>query len=158
MQGSYPGFVPDGWKITPGIRIGTSRRNGRRLRNNFTNSRARFGGDLQGVLDKLDYLQDLGINAIYFNPLNDSPSLHKYDARHYGTSTGRLARSSRRHRDHRRREPGRPRHVEVDGGGQVVPEIDPRGAPPQHAGDHRLFVEPHRQHVLGMEGSREKSG
>ncbi len=43
----------------------------------------RYGGDLQGVLDKLDYLQDLGINAIYFNPLNDSPSLHKYDARSY---------------------------------------------------------------------------
>ncbi len=43
----------------------------------------RYGGDLQGVLDKLDYLQDLGITAIYFNPLNDSPSLHKYDARNY---------------------------------------------------------------------------
>ena len=43
----------------------------------------RYGGDLQGVLDKLDYLDDLGINAIYFNPLNDAPSLHKYDARHY---------------------------------------------------------------------------
>jgi cyclomaltodextrinase len=43
----------------------------------------RYGGDLQGVLDKLDYLEDLGINAIYFNPLNDSPSLHKYDARSY---------------------------------------------------------------------------
>src|SRR4051794_3304082 len=29
----------------------------------------RYGGDLQGVLDKLDYLHDLGINCIYFNPL-----------------------------------------------------------------------------------------
>jgi len=43
----------------------------------------RYGGDLQGVLDKLDYLQDLGITAIYFNPINDAPSLHKYDARNY---------------------------------------------------------------------------
>ncbi|MFZ4570140.1 MAG: alpha-amylase family glycosyl hydrolase [Bacteroidales bacterium] len=43
----------------------------------------RFGGDLQGVLDKLDYLKDLGINAIYINPINDAPSLHKYDARNY---------------------------------------------------------------------------
>ncbi len=43
----------------------------------------RYGGDLQGVLDKLDYLQELGITAVYFNPLNDAPSLHKYDARHY---------------------------------------------------------------------------
>ncbi|MFZ4581283.1 MAG: alpha-amylase family glycosyl hydrolase [Paludibacter sp.] len=43
----------------------------------------RYGGDLQGVLDKLDYLQDLGITAIYLNPINDAPSLHKYDARNY---------------------------------------------------------------------------
>jgi glycosidase len=43
----------------------------------------RYGGDLQGVIDKLDYLADLGITAIYFNPLKDSPSLHKYDVRNY---------------------------------------------------------------------------
>lgn len=40
----------------------------------------KFGGDLQGVLWALDYLQDLGINAIYFNPVFESISLHKYDA------------------------------------------------------------------------------
>ena len=27
-----------------------------------------YGGDLQGVLDKMDYLQDLGVDVIYFNP------------------------------------------------------------------------------------------
>ncbi len=43
----------------------------------------RYGGDLQGVLDRLDYLRDLGITAIYFNPLFESPSLHKYDATMY---------------------------------------------------------------------------
>ena len=43
----------------------------------------RYGGDLAGVLEKLDYLVDLGVTAVYFNPLNDSPSLHKYDARCY---------------------------------------------------------------------------
>ncbi|MEM6396371.1 MAG: glycoside hydrolase family 13 protein [Bacteroidota bacterium] len=43
----------------------------------------RFGGDLQGVLEKVDYLKEIGVNAIYFNPLNDAPSLHKFDARHY---------------------------------------------------------------------------
>lgn len=43
----------------------------------------RYGGDLRGVIEKLDYLQVLGVNAIYFNPLNDAPSLHKYDARNY---------------------------------------------------------------------------
>lgn len=43
----------------------------------------RYGGDLQGVIDKLDYLVGLGISAIYFNPLFQSPSLHKYDATMY---------------------------------------------------------------------------
>ena len=43
----------------------------------------RYGGDLQGVLQKLDYLKDLGITALYFRPLNDAPSMHKYDARSY---------------------------------------------------------------------------
>lgn len=42
-----------------------------------------YGGDLQGVMDKLDYLQDLGIEAIYFNPLFVSPSNHKYDIQDY---------------------------------------------------------------------------
>ena len=43
----------------------------------------RYGGDLQGIFDKLDYLQDLGVNALFMNPLNDAPSSHKYDARSY---------------------------------------------------------------------------
>jgi glycosidase len=43
----------------------------------------RYGGDLQGVLDRLDYLQALGVTALYLNPVNDAPSLHKYDARNY---------------------------------------------------------------------------
>ena len=43
----------------------------------------RYGGDLQGLLDKLDYLADLGITALYINPLNYSPSLHKFDATDY---------------------------------------------------------------------------
>lgn len=42
-----------------------------------------YGGDLQGVINKLDYLQDLGIDAIYFNPLFVSPSNHKYDSQDY---------------------------------------------------------------------------
>ena len=42
-----------------------------------------YGGDLEGVRQKLDYLQDLGIDAIYFNPLFVSPSNHKYDIQDY---------------------------------------------------------------------------
>ena len=46
-------------------------------------TREHYGGDLQGVIDKLDYLENLGIEAIYFNPLFVSPSIHKYDTQDY---------------------------------------------------------------------------
>ena len=42
-----------------------------------------YGGDLKGVLKKLDYLQELGVEVIYFNPLFVSPSNHKYDIQDY---------------------------------------------------------------------------
>ena len=42
-----------------------------------------YGGDLEGVIQKLDYLKDLGIQCIYFNPLFVSPSNHKYDIQDY---------------------------------------------------------------------------
>ncbi len=42
-----------------------------------------YGGDLGGVWKKLDYLKDLGIEVIYFNPLFVSPSNHKYDIQDY---------------------------------------------------------------------------
>lgn len=42
-----------------------------------------YGGDLQGVWNKLDYLQGLGVEVIYFNPLFVSPSNHKYDTQDY---------------------------------------------------------------------------
>lgn len=42
-----------------------------------------YGGDLKGVMEKLDYLQDLGVEVIYFSPLFVSPSNHKYDIQDY---------------------------------------------------------------------------
>lgn len=42
-----------------------------------------YGGDLQGVWDKLDYLQSLSVEVIYFNPIFVSPSNHKYDCQDY---------------------------------------------------------------------------
>ena len=45
--------------------------------------RRRFCGDINGVISKLDYLADLGVNALYFTPLQYSPSLHKYDGTNF---------------------------------------------------------------------------
>lgn len=42
-----------------------------------------YGGDLEGIIQKLDYLQELGVNAIYLNPIFLSPSVHKYDSLDY---------------------------------------------------------------------------
>lgn len=42
-----------------------------------------FGGDLQGLIDKLDYIQGLGANALYLTPVFRAPSNHKYDAADY---------------------------------------------------------------------------
>lgn len=43
----------------------------------------RFGGDLQGLQEKLPYLRRLGINAIYLNPIFEADSMHKYDTADY---------------------------------------------------------------------------
>lgn len=45
----------------------------------------RFGGDLQGVIDKLPYLAELGVNTLYLTPVFASPSNHKYDTADYLT-------------------------------------------------------------------------
>ncbi len=42
-----------------------------------------FGGDLQGILDRLDHLTDLGITALYLTPIFTAPSNHKYDTVDY---------------------------------------------------------------------------
>jgi glycosidase len=78
--------TPDGWSITPWTHDWYSQedwavKSGKSF--NDAVQYRRYGGDLQGVLDKLDYLQDLGITALFLNPINDAPSLHKYDARNY---------------------------------------------------------------------------
>jgi glycosidase len=83
MEGAWPYFTPDGWHVHPWNSDWYKLQPWEaKLNKNFyelVNIR-RYGGDLQGVIDKLDYLKELGINAIYFNPIFESPSLHKYDA------------------------------------------------------------------------------
>lgn len=54
----------------------------------------RYGGDLVGVIEKLDYLQDLGVEVIYFNPIFEAHSLHKYDASTYHHIDNNFGRDS----------------------------------------------------------------
>ena len=42
-----------------------------------------FGGDLQGIINKLDYIRDLGVSGLYLTPVNESPTSHKYDTTDY---------------------------------------------------------------------------
>jgi len=87
MSGSYPDKIPAKWKITPWGHDWYAHEpwlDSVKVKGFYSKVQARrYGGDLQGVLDKMDYIQSLGVTAIFFNPLNDSPSLHKYDARNY---------------------------------------------------------------------------
>jgi glycosidase len=96
IQGTYPGFIPKNWTTTPWTQNwykeddyfkdvnGKTDFSGNVIHSfDAKTALRRYGGDLQGVLDKLDYLHNLGVNAIHFNPINDAPSLHKYDARHW---------------------------------------------------------------------------
>ena len=87
MTGSFPDKIPSDWKITPWGHDWYSHEpwlDEVDAKGFYSKIQARrYGGDLQGVLDKIDYIESLGVTAIYFNPLNDSPSLHKYDARNY---------------------------------------------------------------------------
>lgn len=56
---------------------GTQPWGGAPTRDNF------FGGDLEGIIKKLDYIADLGVNAIYLNPIFKAGSNHKYDTYDY---------------------------------------------------------------------------
>jgi len=86
LHGAYPNDVTSPWQIHPWTSDwyklqAYERANGRPLE--FNQQRRRYGGDLQGILDKLDYLQDLGVNALYLTPVFESPSSHKYDGATY---------------------------------------------------------------------------
>ncbi len=86
IRGSWPHEEPPEWRVSSWTADWYKlqpweEKNGKGFYHNA--QQRRYGGDLQGVLDKLDYLQQLGVNALYFNPLFESPSLHKYDATMY---------------------------------------------------------------------------
>jgi cyclomaltodextrinase len=80
----FPDTVPESWQVSPWTGDWYARSDWeKKLGGNFFEHgvfNRRYGGDLQGVIDKLDYLQKLGVNTLYFNPLFYGRSLHKYDA------------------------------------------------------------------------------
>jgi len=82
IKGAYPHDTSSAWQIHPWTSDWYElqpyeKENGKNIW--FNLQRRRYGGDLQGIIDKLGYLQDLGITALYLNPIFESPSLHKYD-------------------------------------------------------------------------------
>ena len=86
LEGAYPHDVESPWQIHPWTSDWYELQpyekvNGKGVWHNM--ERRRYGGDLQGIIDKLGYLEDLGIGALYLNPVFASPSLHKYDGSTY---------------------------------------------------------------------------
>ena len=82
LAGTWPYFVPKGWQVSPWTsdwyQLQPWEQDGRGF---YVHAQLRrYGGDLQGIIDKLDYLKALGVNALYLNPIFESPSLHKYGA------------------------------------------------------------------------------
>jgi cyclomaltodextrinase / maltogenic alpha-amylase / neopullulanase len=86
LKGSWPHDSTSPWQIHPWTSDWYElqpyeKENGKDIWYNL--QRRRYGGDLQGIIDKLDYLQELGVTGIYLNPVFESPSLHKYDGATY---------------------------------------------------------------------------
>ncbi len=84
LEGTTPWNLShsDPWEIHPWTSDWYERKpyeqaNSKSLKTNIL--RRRYCGDINGIISKLDYLSDLGINALYINPMQYSPSLHKYD-------------------------------------------------------------------------------
>ena len=86
LQGSWPHDNDSAWELHPWESDWYElqpweKANGKGIWHNI--QRRRYGGDIQGIIDKLDYLKDLGIGGLYINPLFQAPSLHKYDGACY---------------------------------------------------------------------------
>ncbi|HTR81061.1 MAG TPA: glycoside hydrolase family 13 protein [Bacteroidota bacterium] len=86
MKGAWPYRTSDGWNVTPWTSDWYKLQPWEKANGHdfyWNAGTRRYGGDIQGIIDHLDYLQDLGITAIYLNPIFEAPSSHKYDTRMY---------------------------------------------------------------------------
>jgi glycosidase len=86
LRGAWPQEAVRGWQVSPWtadwFRLQPwEKATGKDF---YWNAQTRrYGGDLQGLLERLDYLQGLGIGAIYLNPIFEAPSHHKYDTTYF---------------------------------------------------------------------------
>ena len=71
------GWLHEKWDEPPAIHVDPSTHDNRA--DDF------FGGNFRGVMDRLDYLKELGVTAIYFNPIFRARSNHNYDTGDYET-------------------------------------------------------------------------
>lgn len=67
-------IIHDNWEDTP---VFLPNKKGKVLNNDF------FGGDIKGIISKLDYLSELGVTALYLNPIFEARSNHRYDTGNY---------------------------------------------------------------------------
>lgn len=78
-----PSRVPSNWKPTPWTQDWYKPDSWQASRPNRFFQRGiyhrRYGGDIQGIINRLDYLRDLGVNTLYLNPIFYARSSHKYD-------------------------------------------------------------------------------
>lgn len=80
------GKVPDGWKVSSWTsnwfaQSEWEKKAGGKFSDHLVERR--YGGDIKGIIDHLDYLKELGIGAIYLNPVFEAVSMHKYDGSSY---------------------------------------------------------------------------
>ncbi len=85
LETPIEGRVPEGWQVTPWTSGWYARAGWEEAMGGFYDGvfDRRYGGDLQGVIDRLDYLDSLGVTALYLNPVFWARSLHKYDGNTY---------------------------------------------------------------------------
>lgn len=86
IRGSWPHIQPETWRVSRWTGDWYAREDWERAVSDefyLTVQLRRYGGDIAGILEKLDYLDSLGITAIYLNPVFEAPSLHKYDGSFY---------------------------------------------------------------------------
>lgn len=72
----------EGWKVTPWTSSWFAeseweKQQSGNLRDHLTDRR--YGGDIEGIIQKLDYLKRTGVKGIYLNPVFEAVSMHKYD-------------------------------------------------------------------------------